>query len=133
MHLTGWAVHSFPCGKKHREEVMQRIRFLFPFATVAAVLVYAAPAPAQSIIDEWQSIKAPPAPELTAVTVDPKTTALLMVDFLNKNCGPNPRCVAALPNVQKLLAAARDKGLTVIYTNYPGGGDVLPEVARKET
>jgi hypothetical protein len=111
---------------------MPRLRSLFPFAALAAVLVYAAPAPAQTIIDEWQGIKAPPAPELIAATVDPKTTALLMLDFLNKNCAPNPRCVASLPNVQKLLAAARDNGLAVIYSNFPGG-DVMPEVARKDT
>jgi nicotinamidase-related amidase len=126
------AVNSFLAARKLREEAMSHIRSSVPFAVLVAVLVYAAPAPAQSIIDEWQSIKAPPAPELTAVTVDPQTTALLMVDFLNKNCAPNPRCVASLPKVQKLLAAARDKGLIVIYSNFPGG-DVMPEVARKES
>jgi nicotinamidase-related amidase len=111
---------------------MSRLRSLFAFAALAAVLVYAAPAPAETIIDEWQSVKAPPPPALTTVTVDPKTTALLMLDFLNKNCTPNPRCVASLPNVQKLLAAARGSGLTVVYSNFPSG-DVLPEVARKDT
>ena len=30
-------------------------------------------------------MKAPPAPTLKAVTVDPKTTALLMLDFMNQN------------------------------------------------
>jgi nicotinamidase-related amidase len=91
------------------------------------------PSSAQTIIDEWQNVKPPPAPELTAVTVDPQTTALLMVDFLNKNCASSPRCVATLPKVQKLLATARAKGLTAIYSNYPGGGDIVPEVARKDT
>ena len=110
---------------------MPRIRSLFPFAALAAVLAYAVPAMAQTIIDEWQSIKAPPAPQLTAVTVDPKTTSLLMLDFLDKNCTPNPRCVASLPVAQKLLSAARDNGLTVVHTNFPGG-TVLPQVARKD-
>lgn len=40
-------------------------------------------ATAANIIDEWASVKAPPAPELKTVTVDPKTTALLMLDFMN--------------------------------------------------
>ena len=84
---------------------MSRIRSLFLFAAFAAVLVYAAPAPAQSIIDEWDSVKAPPAPELKPVTVDPKSTALLVLDLVKQLCSPNPRCVASLPKVQTLLAA----------------------------
>jgi nicotinamidase-related amidase len=112
---------------------MLRSRFPLSFAALIAVLVYGSPSSAQTVIDEWPSIKAPPAPELTAVTVDPQTTALLMLDFLKQNCAPNPRCVASLPKVQKLLAAARAKGLTIIYSAYPGGGDILPEVARKES
>ena len=76
---------------------MFRVHHLLPFAALAAVLVYAGPAPAQTIIDEWPSVKAPPAPELKAVTIDPKTTALLMLDILKQNCAPNPRCIASLP------------------------------------
>ena len=71
-------------------------------------------------------------PDTPKATVDPQTTALLMLDFLDKNCTPNPRCVASLPRAQKLLEAARAKGLTVIFTAFPGGS-VLPEVARKES
>lgn len=43
-------------------------------ATVAALTL---PARANNIVDEWTSIKAPAAPTLKPVTVDPKTTALL--------------------------------------------------------
>ena len=111
---------------------MLRARHLLPFIALAAFLDFAAAAAAQTIIDDWSNIKAPPAPELTSVTVDPKTTALLMLDFLNKNCTPNPRCVASLPIAQKLLAAARENGLTVVHTNFTGG-DISPEVARKDT
>ena len=93
---------------------MLRSRFALSFAALAAVLACASPSSAQTIIDEWPGIKAPPAPELKAFTVDPATTALLMLDFLKQNCAPNPRCVASLPKAQKLLAAARAKGLTII-------------------
>jgi len=110
---------------------MLHVRHLFRFIALTAFLGFAAAASAQTIIDDWTNIKAPPAPELTTVTVDPKTTALLMLDFLDKNCTPNPRCVASLPLAQKLLAAARDNGLTVIHTNFPGG-EILPQVARKD-
>lgn len=61
---------------------MLRMRRLWPLAADVVVLVYVAPASAQTIIDEWQSIQAPPAPTLKAVTVDPKTTALLVLDII---------------------------------------------------
>ena len=114
---------------------MFRLRQLLPLAALAVAVIYAAPAPAQTVIDEWSSIKAPPAPELTSVTVDPQTTALLMLDFLKQNCGSNPRCVATLPKAQKLLAAARAKNMTIIYSLFPGPviSDTLPEVAPKGT
>ncbi len=110
-------------------------QLLLPAAALAASLICGSPVVAQTIIDEWSSVKVPPAPELKAVTVDPKTTALLMLDFLKQNCGSNPRCVATLPKAQKLLAAARAKNMTIIYSVFPGPviGDTLPEVAPKGT
>jgi nicotinamidase-related amidase len=118
------------------EEIMFRARNLCLLAVLAATL-YAAPALAQSIIDEWNSVKAPPAPELKPVTVDPKSTALLVLDVVKQICAPNPRCIASLPKVQTLLAAARGSGATVVYSlpiiPPPGVviGDTLPEVAPK--
>jgi len=115
-----------------------RIRIMtamFLGAALVAMPGFAAPGHAQSIIDEWPNVQAPPAPALTAVTVEPKTTALLVLDFVKQLCSPNPRCMAALPKVQKLLAAARANGATVIYSlpAIPGVviGDTLPEVAPK--
>ena len=106
---------------------------LLRLAALVAVLAYAAPVPAQTVIDEWQSVKAPPAPELKAVTVDPKSTALLMLDFVPTTCNQQrrPRCVAALPTAKKLLAEARAKNMLVVYSLPPAGkiGDTLAEVA----
>ena len=99
---------------------MLRFRHLMPLVALVTAVVCVAPASAQTIIDEWASVQAPPAPELTSVTVDPKTTALLMLDFLKQNCGSNPRCVATLPKAQKFLAAARAKDMTIIYSLFPG-------------
>ncbi|HTT46722.1 MAG TPA: isochorismatase family protein [Pseudolabrys sp.] len=76
----------------------------------------AASAQAADIVDEWASIKAPAAPALKPVTVDPKTTALLMLDFMNQNCGKRPRCLATVPAMKKLLAAARAAKVTVVYS-----------------
>lgn len=92
------------------------------------------PAGAGSVIDEWAGVKAPPAPALKPVTVDPKTTALLLLDFIKRDpyCGPGkPRCEASLPAVQKLLVNARAHGTTIVYSvggNY-GAADIAKELA----
>jgi nicotinamidase-related amidase len=89
------------------------------------------PAMAGDIVSEWASIKAPAAPALKPVTVDAKTTALLMLDFMKQNCGKRPRCVDSLPAMKKLLAAARAAKAPVIYSIIPNStpADVLPDLA----
>ena len=100
---------------------MFHVRHLLPLAALAAVLVYAAPAPAQTIIDEWASVKALPPPALKPVTVDPKTTALLVLDMVNQFCNPQryTRCPGMIPTVKKLLTETRAKGALVVYTSIP--------------
>jgi nicotinamidase-related amidase len=123
---------------------MFRLRHLTLLAALAAaVFTYAAPARAETIIDEWSSVKAPPAPTLKSVTLDPKTTALLVIDIIKQTCNMKmrPRCVASIPKVQKLLAEARAKGVYVIYTLFPSPrpatfpnpkiSDYVPELAPK--
>ena len=58
-------------------------------AAAAALAVHSAAA--GDIIGDWDSVKLPPKPELKAVTVDPKTTALLVLDLMKNNCGARPR------------------------------------------
>lgn len=79
-------------------------------------------AQAQTIIDEWATVKVPPPPALKAVTVEPKTTALLVLDLVKQTCNADrrPRCLASLPKVQKLLAAARANHVTVVYSLVVG-------------
>jgi len=121
---------------------MLRIRSALPIAALTVALVYAAPTTAQTIIDEWSSIKAPAAPELKPVTVDPKTTALLVMDLIKQLCNEKnrPRCVASIPKIETLLAEARAKGVMVVYSSIPGlgpnvpvpvVGDIIPAVAPK--
>jgi nicotinamidase-related amidase len=83
---------------------------------VSAALTAVSPAGAASITDEWDSVKAPPAPALKPVTVDPKITALLMLDFMNQNCGKRDRCLAQVPAVKKLLETARAAKVPVVYS-----------------
>ena len=110
---------------------MFRLHQLLPLAALAAALVYAAPVPAQTIIDEWQSVKAPPAPELKLVTIDPKTTALLMLDLFNPNCPKRPRCIASMPALKKLLTKARTQGVLIIYSVYGkfAAADIMTDIA----
>jgi nicotinamidase-related amidase len=101
-------------------------------AGIAAVLgaLIGSPAYAGNIVDEWASIK-PPAPTLKPVQADAKTTALLMLDFMNQNCGQRPRCLATIPAVKKLLAAARAAKATVVYSLVANmtTADVVKDVA----
>ena len=85
---------------------------------------------AGDIVEEWASIK-PAAPALKPVTVDPKTTALLMLDFMKQNCGQRPRCMASLPAMKKLLDSARAAKAHVVYSIIANStiNDVLPDVA----
>jgi nicotinamidase-related amidase len=89
--------------------------FLFS-AVLALVTGTIAPASAQSVIDEWASVKTPPPPQLKPAQVDAKSTALLMLDFMEQNCGKRPRCIATEPKVKELLERARSAGATVVYT-----------------
>ena len=109
-----------------------------PVARLALALGFAAVGSmaqaSTTIVDDWANIKAPAAPELKAAQLDPKTTALLVLDFVNPNCTNRPRCMASLPAMKKLLTEARAKGMLVVFATGPTGkrADILPEVAPLE-
>jgi nicotinamidase-related amidase len=100
-------------------------------AAVALVGTLALPAHAANIVDEWAGMKAPAAPVLKSVTVDPKTTALLMLDFMNQNCGKRPRCLDTIPAMKKLLEEARAHKVPVVYSIIANStpADVIKDVA----
>jgi nicotinamidase-related amidase len=100
------------------------------FAAAAILAAFGLPAQAANIVDEWASVKAPP-PTLKAVTVDPKTTALLMLDFMNQNCGKRPRCLDTIPAMKKLLGEARAHKVPVVYSIIANStpADVIKDVA----
>jgi nicotinamidase-related amidase len=103
-------------------------------ATAAAL--WAAPVQAQTIVDEWASVKAHAPIELKTVKVDPKTTALLVLDLIKQTCNAErrPRCLASLPKVEKFLAEARAKGMPVVHSIVASAtvADIAPQVAPKE-
>lgn len=98
-----------------------------------ASVVTPAPAGAQTIVDQWSSVKLPPPPELKKVKADPQTTAFLVLDLIDPICSTKPTCTATLPKVAKFLEAARAHKMPVIYSAVPGktAKDVLPQVAPK--
>jgi nicotinamidase-related amidase len=124
--------HDPPLRDKKRTEFgRMKMKRTLAAALAGGLCLAASASYANNIVDEWASIKAPPAPQLKPVQVDPKTTALLMLDFMNQNCGKRPRCVASIPAVKKLLAAARAAKVTVVYSiiaNSPPA-DVIKDVA----
>ena len=89
-------------------------------AMASCVIVHSAGA--QTIIDQWGSVTAPPPPPLKAVMIDKNSTVLLMLDFVEQTCHMQrrPRCVASIPKVKTLLTAARTAGVPVIFSLPPG-------------
>ena len=109
---------------------MKQVLTLFRWAaavagTLAVALLTASPSVAADIIAEWATVKAPPVPELKPVTLDGKTTALLILDMMKTNCPKRPRCSATVPNVKKLHDAARAAGAMVFYS-LVGGDNPTP-------
>ncbi|MRR17948.1 MAG: cysteine hydrolase [Deltaproteobacteria bacterium] len=101
----------------------------------ALVLLLCLPGPllSQTIIDEWNTVAAPPAPELKTVTISPATTALLLLDFNSQTCNEKtrPRCVRSIPAMAAFLAKAREKCMTVIYSLSPGAS--VADIAKELT
>jgi len=93
--------------------------------TLAVASLTVSPSVAADIIAECATVKAPPVPELKPVTLDGKTTALLILDMMKTNCPKRPRCSATVPNVKKLHDAARAAGAMVFYS-LVGGDNPTP-------
>ena len=88
---------------------------------------------AQGVLDDWSSLKFPDMPPLKAAAVDPKTTALLLLDFTTQTCTKErrPRCAASVPKLKKLLDDARAHKMYVVYsiaTPDSTAKDILPEL-----
>ena len=106
-------------------------------ASILGAAVMASPAArAQGVLDDWGSVKTPPAPALKPAVIDPKTTALMLFDFTTQTCSQErrPRCAASMPKMKKLLEDARARGMFVVYSvalANTGEKDMMPEIAPK--
>lgn len=107
-------------------------RLCLGVSVVVASILAAVPTRATDVTSEWSTIAMPPPPTLKAVTIEPKTTALLLLDFMTGNCGERPRCVAAVPTLKALHDKARAAGMLIAYT-LPGDGKIIdPGIAPRE-
>lgn len=86
-----------------------------------------------TIVEEWNEIGVPPPPNLAEVTIDPRSTALLVLDIQNQNCNSDrrPRCVATIPRIKRILENSRDHNMLVVYslTRNASLSDIRGEVA----
>ena len=90
-------------------------------------------AKAQTLIEEWDQAKFPPAPALKPAKIVPAETALLVMDFTRQTCTVErrKRCADSVPKVVKLVDEARGKGALIIYSvAVPNSvpADILPEL-----
>jgi nicotinamidase-related amidase len=108
---------------------------LFALAVLSLIALSTVQSKAEDIVASWDTVKLPAAPPLKAVKLDPRRTALLLLDFDVKNCNPEKRvrCSESLPAVAALLADARSRGLLVVYSTVATGSmqDVPPVLAAK--
>jgi nicotinamidase-related amidase len=83
-----------------------------------------------TVVDDWAGIKVPPPPAVQPITIEPATTALLLLDFVKQTCG-GPRCTAVVPAMAKLLQAARASHVMVVYSYTVAStlADTLPPLA----
>jgi nicotinamidase-related amidase len=79
------------------------------------------------VISDWSTAVAPPVPELKEVTVEPATTAVLMLDLMKAGCSARPRCIAAVPNMKRVNEAARAHNMLVWYSLVGSNGKAMPD------
>lgn len=95
-------------------------------ATAAVLIALAVSSVRADIVDDWGTGQQPAKPELKAVTVEPASTALLILDMMKANCGMRPRCVATVPNVKRLHDGARAAGMMVWYSLVGSNNQATP-------
>jgi nicotinamidase-related amidase len=110
--------------KNYREGTMTPSRLASAAALVAAL---AASTSYADVISDWSTAVAPPPPELKEVTVDPSTTALLLLDIMKAGCTARPRCVAAMPVIKTLHDEARANNMVVWYSLVGMDGKATPD------
>src|ERR1700748_60525 len=105
---------------------MMASRFTAIATALLLSLLFGTPSTAD-VISDWSNAVVPPPPELKEVTVDPSTTALLLLDIMKFNCSTRPRCVAAVPVIKQIHDAARAHDMTIWYSLVGSDGKAKPD------
>jgi nicotinamidase-related amidase len=86
---------------------------------------------AQSNSKPLQTLQMPALPDPVRVALNPATTALLVLDYVEPICNSQPKCKSGmLPAMTPFMAQVRKAGLTVAYgTREDNMSKWLPEVA----
>lgn len=104
------------------------LAFCLSSASASAAVVI----PERTIVEEWDFVAIPVAPDLKPVNLDAATTAYLILDIQDPLCTKErPRCASSAPKIAAFLKLAREKGMTVVYSLTPTGKpeNILPLVA----
>jgi nicotinamidase-related amidase len=106
---------------------MRRYRTLLLIAALATTLL---PGLLPSAVPTATAQDMPTIPAPTAVTLDPATTAFLVLDINSAVCAPRPGCTATVPAIAAFLDRARQANAFVVYSNSSAPGTtIMPEVA----
>lgn len=111
---------------------MKRTAFLFfPVILIFSAAIFAAEG---NILDLWSKVKAPAVVKPEKVSIDPSSTALLILDIEQRTVPSRPRAVAAVPKIKALLGWARSNSVLVVYSITGGSTPdaILPEVKQKD-
>ena len=101
-------------------------RVAFIAALLAALLPAVPPTATPAVVAQGM----PTIPAPAAVTLDPATTAYLVLDINSSVCAPRPVCVATVPAIAALLDRARQANAFIVYSNSSAPGTtIMPEVA----
>lgn len=74
-------------------------------------------------------IPLPPAPKLQPVSLNPASSALLILDMQATLC-KTPRCLATVPKIKQLLTKARQSAMLVVYSLTKTGkvSEIMPDI-----
>lgn len=108
--------------------------FLLSFAVIGTACDCAAlDGDDKTIVELWETVKAPGPVQLRAVQLNPKETAFLVLDIEGRTCNAErrPRCIASVPKIKDFLARASASGAAVVYSLTPQGSreTILPGVS----
>ncbi len=91
----------------------------FGFLSILAVALFFGEAEAQPAMDtaaKMVTLQMPAIPDPARVTLDPKSTALVVLDYVEDICNRQPNCKTKMvPAMIPFMARVRKAGLTVAY------------------